>query len=148
MNTCKRLSKRRDFNYLYNENLPRNIREASLPEGAPSRLSAPNLLPGDPRRLRLRRPALADATIPPLALLKLHQRLKQLRAVEIRPQRLSNQYFGVSNLPQQEIADAHLPAGPNQQVGIRQASGIQVPGELHFRNPPPCAGRQRGSLRY
>src|SRR5438132_590538 len=55
-------------------------------------------------------------------------RLLEIGAPEIRPQRLGEDEFGVSALPQQEIADALLAAGANQKVGIGKIDGEQMRG--------------------
>src|SRR5438309_10662530 len=74
--------------------------------------------------------ALPDAAVPALALLKFEQSLKQPRAAEIRPERFGDKNLRVGDLPKQKIAHAHLAAGAEQQVGVRQAFGVQVPREL------------------
>src|SRR6266581_8123141 len=73
--------------------------------------------------------AFADAPITALAFLKFEQGLQQSRAVEVWPERLGDENLRIRNLPEQEIADAHFAAGADQQVGVRQALGIQVPGQ-------------------
>src|SRR6266446_8930098 len=75
-----------------------------------------SLLPGNARRHFRIRPVFAYAAVAPLALLKFHESLEQPRAIEIRPKSFRNQNLGVGNLPQQKIADAHFPAGANQQI--------------------------------
>src|SRR6266480_6532013 len=67
--------------------------------------------------------AFADAAVPALALLKFEQSLKQPRAAEIRPERFGDKNLRVGDLPKQKIAHAHLAAGADQQVGVRQAFG-------------------------
>src|SRR2546423_523375 len=66
-----------------------------------------------------------DAAVPAVALLVGDDGFEQMAAAEVGPQRLGDPDFGVRNLPQQEIADAHLAARPNQQIGIRLAGRIQ-----------------------
>ena len=46
------------------------------------------------------------------------QRGEKLRLAEIRPERRRDDQFGVGNLPEQKIADAHLAAGADEQVGV------------------------------
>src|ERR1700730_5876777 len=82
------------------------------------------------RRLFVRRLAFADTSVAALALLKFKQRLKQPRPVEVRPKRLRDEYLRIGDLPQQKIAYPHLPARADQQIGVRQAFGVQVPREL------------------
>src|SRR5580692_7738475 len=66
-----------------------------------------------------------QAAVAPFALLKIEQGFVELGAVEIRPQGFGHINFRVGNLPQQKIADAHLPARANQQVGVGQPGGVQ-----------------------
>src|SRR5205823_13645296 len=58
--------------------------------------------------------------------------LVELRLAKIRPERRRDEQLGVRNLPEQEIADAHLAAGAYQQVRIREASSVKVLGEYLF----------------
>src|SRR5882724_13705226 len=82
------------------------------------------------RGLFVGRFAFADAAVAALALLKLEQGLKQSRSIEIRPERFGNEDFSIGDLPEQKIADAHLAAGTDQQIGIGQAIRIQMPRKL------------------
>src|SRR5579885_621501 len=56
-------------------------------------------------------------------------RLFEVAAPEIRPQRLGEDELGIGALPQQEIADALLAAGADQQVRVGQIGGEQVAGD-------------------
>src|SRR6266478_2121478 len=81
--------------------------------------------------------ALVPAALAALTFLKLHKRLKQTRTIKIRPQRFGYENFRVGDLPQQEIADAHLSAGANQQIRVRQSRGVQT--LRHFLFGDGCA---------
>src|SRR5207302_1356668 len=74
--------------------------------------------------------AFANTAVAAFALLKFHQSFQEPGAVEVRPERLGHKNLRVGDLPKQEIAQAHLAAGSNQQVRVRQATGIQMPREL------------------
>jgi hypothetical protein len=50
----------------------------------------------------------------------------ELALVEIRPERVAEVQLGVRKIPQQEVADALLAAGADQQIGIRQAGESQL----------------------
>src|SRR3546814_12370903 len=52
-------------------------------------------------------------------------RLTQPRAVEIGPQRIDEQQFGISRLPQQEVRQPALARGADEQIERRQAGGIE-----------------------
>src|SRR6266404_3215137 len=67
--------------------------------------------------------------VPPIIFL---ERGVKLRLAKIRPERRRDEQLGVRNLPEQEIADAHLAAGAYQQVRIREASSVKVLGEYLF----------------
>ena len=49
-----------------------------------------------------------------------------MRDVEIRPQRVAEIQLGVSEVPQQEIADAMIAAGADEEVGIRRLAELQL----------------------
>src|SRR5262249_8816211 len=66
------------------------------------------------------------ATEAALPLLEERQGVEVLPLAEVRPQRLSDVHLGVRQLPQKEVADTHLAAGANQQVGIGDALGPEV----------------------
>src|SRR5712672_3441585 len=81
----------------------------------------------------VRRPGSARAnrgTVAALAATVIGNRLLEIGAPETRPQRLSEDEFGISALPQQEIADALLAAGADQEVGIGQIGGEQMRRDL------------------
>src|SRR5262245_47010167 len=46
--------------------------------------------------------------------------------VEIRPQRVAEVQLGISQLPQQEVADAALATGADQQIRVRKPGGGQL----------------------
>src|SRR5437667_10336044 len=48
----------------------------------------------------------------------LFERFKKLRLAEIRPERLCHHEFSIGNLPEQEIADAQLAAGADEQIRV------------------------------
>src|SRR5450631_991104 len=75
---------------------------------------------------------LADAAVAAFAFLVFDEGFEQAGAVEIGPERFGDEHFGVGDLPEEEIADAHFSAGTNQEIGIGQAVGVEVAGELIF----------------
>src|ERR1700730_14946785 len=64
----------------------------------------------------------AEAAHPPLVR---GERLVEVRAVEIRPERLRAVELRIRRLPEQEVAEAHLTRGANHQVRIREAAGVE-----------------------
>ncbi len=70
-----------------------------------------------------------EAALPPAEML---DRGVELALVEVRPQRVAEVQLGVGEIPQQEIADALLAAGADQQVGIRQTGQRQLLAELRL----------------
>src|SRR4029450_6332554 len=75
-------------------------------------------------RCRCKRPtgaSAADAAISPLTPTELGDRLLQMVLAEIRPQRVDEHQLGIGTLPEQEIADALLAAGADQQVRVGHA---------------------------
>src|SRR5207249_6187386 len=62
----------------------------------------------------------------PLALLVRCNRGPERSRVEIRPQQISEIEFGVCKLPEQEIGNALLSAGANEQVRLRRVRHRKV----------------------
>src|SRR5262245_60800335 len=57
-----------------------------------------------------------DPAVAALALLIIDDGLQELSLAEVRPERLGHPDLGVGDLPEQEVADAQLTGGANQQV--------------------------------
>lgn len=55
---------------------------------------------------------------PSLTLLIIENRCKKVLAREIGPENGRDVDFGIRQLPEHEIADAHLAGGPNQEIGV------------------------------
>src|ERR687897_3160623 len=51
---------------------------------------------------------------------------------EVWPQRIRHVEFGVGYLPEQEVGDAELAAGPDHQVDLGYVGGVEVIGEGHL----------------
>src|SRR5215470_10463422 len=49
----------------------------------------------------------------------------EIGGAEVRPERRRHPELGVRDLPQQEVRDPHLTARADQQVGIRNAMGVE-----------------------
>ena len=79
------------------------------------------------------------------------QCLVELGFAEIRPERLGDDKFGVGDLPEQEIADAHFAAGSDDEVRVRDIAGVEVLGEqmlvdlLGFQNAALDLMRRRAT---
>src|SRR5258706_13136328 len=61
--------------------------------------------------------------------------------VEIGPERVGEVQLGIRELPEQEIADALLAAGANEQVGLGSIVHRQVGGQVRFLDFVFCPGR-------
>ena len=81
-------------------------------------------------RVGVLRGAFAHAAVAAVAFLEFHQGFEEARTVEIRPKSIGDENFGVSNLPEEEIADAHFAAGADEEVGVGEAGGIKMAGQL------------------
>src|SRR5262245_38040529 len=66
-----------------------------------------------------------DGAVSAVALLIIHDGFEQIPRAKIRPERVSHPDLRIRNLPQQKIADAHLPAGADEQVRIGLAGGVK-----------------------
>src|ERR1700728_3626474 len=68
----------------------------------------------------------ADAAVTTLAGLKVCDGLEQVNAAEVGPVALGDEDFGVGDLPEQEVGDAQLARGTDQQVGIGHVRGVEM----------------------
>src|SRR5689334_2011719 len=57
---------------------------------------------------------------------------EELGFAKIRPESLSDDEFGVGNLPEEKVADAHFTAGADEQIRIGDVMSIKVLGENLF----------------
>src|SRR5215203_1115443 len=57
---------------------------------------------------------------------------QELIGGEVRPQRIRHVELGVGYLPEQEVRDAKLAAGPDHQVDLGYVGGVEVTGEGHL----------------
>src|SRR5687768_5527500 len=85
-----------------------------------------------------------DAAVPALAALVLEDGLEQLAAPEVRPEGVGDPDLRVGDLPEQEVGDAHLAGGADQQVGIGQPGGVEVAAERLLVDVGPLARRPVG----
>src|SRR5438270_47151 len=67
-----------------------------------------------------------DAAIATFAAAELGNRLLEMLLAEVGPQGVDEDQLGVGALPQQEIADALLAAGADQQIRVGHAGGQQL----------------------
>src|SRR5215204_307424 len=70
---------------------------------------------------------LGDGPEPSRTLLVVADRLVQVLAIEVRPVHRREVQLAVRGLPEEEVADALLAAGPDDQVGIRHVGVVQPP---------------------
>src|SRR5438874_2330132 len=66
------------------------------------------------------------------ALLIIGDRLQQMEATKIGPQRIGHIDFSIGHLPQKKVRDSHLAAGSNQQIKLGQIAGIEFPSDGDF----------------
>src|SRR4029453_14893760 len=76
-------------------------------------------------RARLAAVATSHPTESAIALLKVGDRAVEVGGAEVGPQDRRDPQLGVGDLPQQEVRDAHLAAGANQEIGVGHAVGVQ-----------------------
>src|SRR5436305_1348047 len=72
-------------------------------------------------------PGLGHATVAALPALVGQDRLEQVLAPEVGPQGLRHPDLRVGDLPEQEVADAQLAGGADEEVGVGLAGGVEVP---------------------
>src|SRR5205085_122577 len=68
---------------------------------------------------------LAGAAETALPALEFVDRVEELPLAEVRPKRVRDVDLGVSDLPQEEVADAHLAAGTDQEIRVGDAGGAE-----------------------
>src|SRR4026207_1713460 len=72
-------------------------------------------------------------------LLVCNDRFKEVFHAKVGPKCVSHPDLGISNLPEEKIADAEFTAGSHHQVGVRQAGGVEAGGEgrlVDFKRAP------------
>src|SRR6476469_2262756 len=72
----------------------------------------------------------ASGPVPPLALRVRADRAQEVHAAEVGPVRLAEVELAVRALPEQEAAEALLPRGADDEVGVRLALGVEVLGDV------------------
>src|SRR5687767_13613403 len=70
----------------------------------------------------------ARATEPPLAALEVRDCVEELALPEVRPQGVGDVDLRVRDLPEKEIADAHLAARANEQIGVGNSGRPEMRG--------------------
>src|ERR1700732_4140591 len=63
---------------------------------------------------------------PPLALAVVDEGLGEMVATEVGPERRGDVDFGVGELPEEEVAQAHFAAGADEEVGVGIVAGIEM----------------------
>ena len=87
-----------------------------------------------------------DPAVAALARLEVDDRLEEIAAAEIGPEHFGDVDLRVGDLPEQEVRDAQLAAGADEQVGIVDVGGVEMIGEellvdLRRRSSRARAGR-------
>src|SRR5208337_1014244 len=74
------------------------------------------------------------ASVAAFSLLIIDDGLEQIRLGKVRPKGFRHPKLRVGGLPEEEIAQAQFAAGPNEQVRIRQITGIKMAAQSGFVN--------------
>ena len=85
-----------------------------------------------------------DGAVAAFAFLEVEEGFEETGAVEVGPEGFGDEDFGVGDLPEEEIADAHFAAGANQEIGIGKIGCVEMAGEIFFsdgRKRPRSGGR-------
>src|SRR2546426_1000847 len=78
--------------------------------------------------------AMSHPTEAPVAALVVGDGAIEIRGAEVGPERRRHPELGIGDLPQQEVRDAHLAARADEQVGIRQALGVERAADVRLRH--------------
>src|SRR5512147_170933 len=62
----------------------------------------------------------------PASMLEVMDRLVEVLAAEIGPERVGDPELGVRRLPEEEVRDAELPARPDEEIGIGETVGVEL----------------------
>ena len=60
----------------------------------------------------------SDGAVAAFAFLEIEEGFEEAGAIEVWPESFYDKDFGVGDLPEKEIADAHFAAGADQKIGI------------------------------
>ncbi len=74
----------------------------------------------------------AEAAEAAFALLVVVDGFEQVDAAEVGPKAVGDEDFGVGDLPEEEVGDALLAGGADDEVGVGHVRGVEVGGELRF----------------
>src|SRR5262245_61969180 len=83
-------------------------------------------------RVRLAVVATSHSTEAAIALLEIGDRPVEIGGAEVRPEDRRDPQLGVGDLPQQEVRDAHLPAGADQEIRIRHVTGVECAADVRL----------------
>jgi len=64
--------------------------------------------------------------------LEVEEGFEETGTIEVGPEGFGDEDFGVGDLPEKEITDAHFAAGADEQIGIREIRGVEVARDFVF----------------
>src|SRR6185312_2721229 len=70
---------------------------------------------------------IVESAVTAIALLIIGNTFKQVHAAEFGPQSRRHINFGVSQLPEKEVAQPHLAAGTDHEIRVGQMAGVEMP---------------------
>src|SRR6201997_5329524 len=73
-----------------------------------------------------------DGAVAAFAFLIVDEGFEEAGAIEIGPESFGDEDFGVGNLPEEEIADAHFAGGSDEEIGVGEIGGVEMAGEIFF----------------
>lgn len=86
--------------------------------------------------------AFAEATESALAMLVGVDGLEQVKAVEVGPEAVGDEDLGVGDLPEEEVGDALLAGGADDEVGVGHVRGVEGAGDGGLVEGLECAGSE------
>ena len=75
-----------------------------------------------------------ESAVAAFAALEVGNGFEEMDAAEVGPEALGDEDFGVSDLPEQVIREAHLARSADEQIGIGHMRGVEMAVDVIFRD--------------
>ena len=86
--------------------------------------------------------ALGEASEAAFAALVVGDGFEEVDAAEVGPEAIGDEDLGVGDLPEEEVGDALLAGGADDEVGVRHVRGVEGAGDVGLVEGVECAGAE------